>query len=202
MAKAEKRKKTALLTFVVIICLAVIGGIVVYYRYMKKQQEKVTTNTPATEVEKLITKDLETAYPKTPREVIKLFCRINQCVYNKELSEEEFSSLVEQLQTLYCQELKKQNSVEKMEEKLSKDADMYRKDNKKIVNYTIEESDNFQYKTVQEKEMVYLKYSYFMREGSKYSTWNQSAILAKEENKWKIMGFGPELSEKSEKIVD
>ena len=202
MAKAEKKKKRALLVFVVIICLAVLGGLVVYYQYMKKQQQKTRVNTPATEVEKLIAKDLETGYPQTPKEVIKLFCRINQSVYNKELSDEEFSSLVEQLQALYCQELKKQNSVEKVEEELSKDADKYRKENKKIVNYTIEESDNFQYKTVQGKEMVYLKYSYFMREGSKYSTWNQSAILVREEDKWKIMGFGPGPFEKSEKIVD
>lgn len=202
MAKAEKKKKRALFAFVVIICLAVLGGLVVYYQYMKKQQQKTRVNTPATEVEKLIAKDLETGYPQTPKEVIKLFCRINQSVYNKELSDEEFSSLVEQLQALYCQELKKQNSVEKVEKELSQDADKYRKENKKIVNYTIEESDNFQYKTVQGKEMVYLKYSYFMREGSKYSTWNQSAILVREEDKWKIMGFGPGPFEKSEKIVD
>ena len=33
-------------------------------------------------------------------------------------------------------------------------------------------------------------YSYFMREGTKYSTWNQRAVLVKENDVWKILGFG------------
>lgn len=195
----DTTKKRGFFAFVVVICLAVLGGLGAYYQYMKKQQMKESVHTPTTETEKLIARDLEMGYPETPKEVMKLFSRINQCIYNKSLSDDEFSSLVKQLQVLYCEELKKQNSVEKIGKDIAADAEKYRKEKKKIVNYTIDEQNNFQYKTINGREMVYLKYSYFMREGSNYNTWNQRAILVKEEDKWKIMGFDSLAVEKENK---
>lgn len=146
--------------------------------------------TPTTEAEKLIAKDLDKGYPETPKEVVKLFSRFNQCIYNKKLDDDEFTSLVSQLQKLYCEDLKKKNSLEKMEKVVKADADKYRSENRKIVNYTIDEERNYEYKTIDGSETVYIKYSYFMREGTKYSTWNQRAVLVKENGVWKILGFG------------
>ena len=55
-----------------------------------------------------------------------------------------------------------------------------------LINYTIDEEKNYEYKTIDGSETVYVKYSYFMREGTKYSTWNQRAVLVKENGVWKI----------------
>lgn len=188
MSATKKRRN--LVAFVVIMCLVVLGALSIYYQFMKKQQMQETVHTPTTETEKLIAKDLQVGYPETPKEVMKLFSRYNQCIYNKTLSEEEFSALVSQLRILYCEDLQKQNGLEKMEREISDDIEEYKKTDKKIVSYTIDEESNYQYKTIDNREMVYLKYSYFMREGDKYSTWNQWAILVKESEKWKILGFG------------
>lgn len=190
MIENKKKKKRNLITFVVIMCVMVTGILVFYYQYMKKQQTQDKVHTPKTEAEKLIAKDLESGYPETPKEVMKLFSRFNQCIYNKALSEEELSSLVSQLRMLYSEDLKERNERKKMEQEIIADVREYRKNEKKIVNYTIDEERNYQYKTVDNREMVHLKYSYFMREGDKYSTWNQRAVLVKENDKWKIMGFG------------
>ena len=43
--------------------------------------------------EKLVAKDTDARYPETPKEVIKLFGRINQCIYNKKLSDGEYCLL-------------------------------------------------------------------------------------------------------------
>lgn len=188
MSATKKRRN--LVAFVVIMCLVVLGALSIYYQFMKKQQMQETVHTPTTETEKLIAKDLQVGYPETPKEVMKLFSRYNQCIYNKTLSEEEFSALVSQLRILYCEDLQKQNGLEKMEQEISDDIKEYKKTDKKIVSYTIDEESNYQYKTIDNRQMVYLKYSYFMREGDKYSTWNQWAILVKESEKWRILGFG------------
>ena len=185
------KKKRGLLTFVVIVSLVVLGALAVYYQYMKRQQMHETVHTPTTETEKLVAKDLEMGYPETPKEVIKLFGRMNQCIYNKKLSDDDFSSLVGQLRTLYCDDLKELNSQEKMESDIEEEKETYQSQNRKIINYNIDEEQKYQYKTIDGVQMVYLKFSYFIRADSNYSTVNWYAILVKEDDKWKIREFNP-----------
>ena len=185
------KKKRGLLTFVVIVSLVVLGALAVYYQYMKRQQIQETVHTPTTETEKLVSKDLEMGYPETPKEVIKLFGRMNQCIYNKKLSDDDFSSLVGQLRTLYCDDLKELNSQEKMESDIEEEKETYQSQNRKIINYNIDEEQKYQYKTIDGVQMVYLKFSYFIRADSNYNTVNWYAILVKEDDKWKIREFNP-----------
>lgn len=201
----ERRKgRQGIMVFIIIVSLVVLGSLALYYRHMKKQQMQQTVHTPTTETEKLIAKDLEMGYPETPKETMKLFGRINQCIYNKELSEEEFSALVKQLRVLYCEELKKINTETKLEESVKQSVDEYQMVNRKIVNYTIDEERNYEYTTIDGVEAVCVKFSTFMREGDKYSTWNQYAILIKEKDNWKIREFGsmPSVETKTENKKD
>ena len=185
------KKKRGLLTFVVIVSLVVLGALAVYYQYMKRQQMQETVHTPTTETEKLVAKALEMGYPETPKEVIKLFGRMNQCIYNKKLSDDDFSSLVGQLRTLYCDDLKELNSQEKMESDIEEEKETYQSQNRKIINYNIDEEQKYQYKTIDGVQMVYLKFSYFIRADSNYSTVNWYASLVKEDDKWQIREFNP-----------
>ena len=190
MTDKKKSKKKVLFFFVAGMCLLIAVAFAIYFNYMKKQQIPEKERTPRTEEEKLIAKDLEMGYPETPKEVVRLFCRMNQCIYNTALSEEKLFSLVAQLRKLYSEKLKEENPQKKMQTKISADVEKYKKEKKVIVNYTVDEPGNYRYKTIDGCENVYVKYSYFMRDGSKYSTWKQKAVLVKENDKWKIMGFG------------
>lgn len=145
--------------FIIIVLLVVIGVLIVYYQHMKKQQMQETVHTPTTETEKLIAKDLEMGYPETPKEVMKLFGRFNQCIYNKTLSTEDFSALVGRLRELYCEELKDLNTQEKMKADILSEKKLYKSKSRKIINYTIDEEQNYQYKEIEGTEMVYLKFS-------------------------------------------
>lgn len=200
--KGEKSKKNkkSLYAFVVIILLVALGVLAIYYKFMKRQQMQDTVHTPTTETEKLIAKDLEMGYPETPKEVMKLFGRINQCIYNKSMSSEDFSTMVGQLRELYCKELKDKNEQKKMEETIRSEKSTYKSQNRKIINYNIEEENTFQYKEVEGKELVYLGFSYFIRANSEYSTVNWFAILVKEDGKWKIREFNPQKNQ-SQKIT-
>ncbi len=193
MLKESKNVKNRrnLFIFVVILLLAALGALAVYYQYMKRQQMQETVHTPTTETEKLVTKDLEMGYPETPKEVIKLFGRINQCIYNKKLSSEDLSALVGQLRELYCKELKDKNGQQKMEKKITNEKKTYQSKKRKIINYNIDEERNYQYKEIDGVELVYLKFSYFIRSDSEYNTVNWYAILVKEDDKWKIREFSP-----------
>lgn len=200
--KGEKSKKNkrSLYAFVVIILLVSLGALAIYYKYMKRQQMQESVRTPTTETEKLIAKDLEMGYPETPKEVMKLFGRINQCIYNKSMSSEDFSTMVGKLRELYCKELKDKNDQKKMEETIRSEKSTYESQKRKIINYYIEEENTYQYKEVEGKELVYLGFSYFIRANSEYSTVNWFAILVKEDGKWKIREFNPQKNQ-SQKIM-
>ena len=63
------------------VCIVVVAGMAFYYQYMNRPKEIETDKIPSTEQEKLIAKDMEQGYPETPKEVIELYCRMNQCLY-------------------------------------------------------------------------------------------------------------------------
>ena len=194
--KEKKKKKRGLITFLILVVLVVLGVLAVYYQYMKKLPLQDTVHTPTTETEKLVAKDMDAGYPETPKEVIKLFGRINQCIYNKKLSDDDFSTLVGKLRVLYCESLQKKNSQDKMESEISAEKKKYPPKKRKIINYSIEDENKFQYKTIDGTEMVYLKFSYFVRTDDDYNTVNWYAILVKEDGKWRIREFNPLESKK------
>lgn len=201
MSEGKKRKKGNIIAFVVVMCVLVATALGIYYRFMIRQQNREAERTPTTETEKLIAKDLEAGYPETPKEVMELFGRLNQCIYNnlldrkKSLSDEEFSSLVNQLWMLYSEDLQKENPLEKIEKKIRSEAEDFKK-KKKIVNFTIDDERNYKKKKIDGREMIYVKYSYFGRDDSDYATWNYKAILVNEDGKWKVYGFAPAGEEK------
>ena len=78
----DKMTKKILTVFVVVVvaALAIFIGVRAYQQ--KEAEEKGEASLPKTEVGKLLAKDLDLEYPGTPTEVVKLFWRINKCLYN------------------------------------------------------------------------------------------------------------------------
>ena len=188
-----------LTAFTFIMCLIVIGGMAVYYQYMKRQQMRETVQTPATETEKLLAKDMEIGYPETPTEVMKLWGRMNQCLYNSALSEEEYKKMVKQFRMMYSTELLAQNEEAEHLAKLKAEIESLKKDKGKIVSYSAETGKSVQYKTIDGKECAYIRISYFVNRNNEYYKTFQDYILVKEENKWKILGFQAAKSETATK---
>ena len=85
----DKMTKKILIVFVVVVAAALLifAGVRVYQQ--KEAEEKGTDGLPKTEVGKLLAKDLDLEYPGTPTEVVKLFWRINKCMYNTNMKEKD-----------------------------------------------------------------------------------------------------------------
>lgn len=187
--KPVKKKKKSLVSFVFLMCIIVIVGLAVYFQFMKRQQMQQEEKTPTTETEKLIAKDLDAGYPETPTEVMKLWGRLNQCMYNTELEEEQFDALLSQMRALYSSELLAQNPEEAHKAKLQEDLTHFHDYGYKIVSYTVETGTDVQYKTINNKECAYLNMYYFINQKGDYTKNYQDYILVKEDGKWKILGF-------------
>ena len=89
--------------------LLIVVAIAFFYAH-KEKQDTTIDNTTASEAERLINKDLEVGYPDTPTEVLKLFGRMNQCIYNNNMSDKQFDELVNQMRLLYSNSQIQDNS--------------------------------------------------------------------------------------------
>lgn len=188
MKKKQSKKKFVI--FLITVCCIVAGVLVVYYYMMKQQQYRAENPSEATETQKLIDKDLDAGYPETPTEVLKLWGRLNQCLYNTEdLTDEEYNSLFLQLRKMYSSQLLEQNQEDEHSARLSTEIDDFQKDKRKIVSYTADESADVKYKTVDKKECAMLTLSYLVSQKGEYTKGYQEFVLVKEDDKWKVLGF-------------
>jgi hypothetical protein len=184
------KKRRSIVTFSFVICLVAVAAIGGYYQVMKRQKMQSEVKAPTTELEKLIAKDLDIGYPETPTEVMKLWGRLNQCIYNSKVSDDEFKSLALQLRKMYSTDLLDQNPEERHIQRLSEEVEKFKEDKKKIVSYSAETGSAIQYKTINGRECAYIKISYFMNTGGRaYAKTFQDFILVKQNERWKILGF-------------
>ena len=176
-----KRKIMIGVIAVAIICL-VVGG---YYMSRSRNNASEDGNVTLTEVQKVITKDLEDNYPATPREVVKLYNRILQCFYNESYTDEELQQLGDQARMLFDEELLENNPRDVYLDALRADIAEYREKDRTVRSISV-----CVYKTVDKRECAYVDVSYFVNEDKQYNYTYQTYVLrTDEEGKWKILVF-------------
>ncbi len=175
---------------IAIICISAVVGLYYYLTHIRAQQN-VENQVELTEVEKVLTKDLEKSYPMTPREVITFYNRILGCIYNEEYTQEQFEGLASQIRMLMDEELLSENPEEEYLRSLDADVASYKALEKQIATTKVSDSADVQYKTVNGDECAYVSSSYFIKEGdTSYEKTVQRYVLRKDSvENWKIVGF-------------
>lgn len=187
--KNKKSNRNKIIMFCFIMCLVVVGALIAYYQFMRRQQSEETVKTPVTATDKLIDKDIENGYPDTPAEVLELWGRITQNLYN-DAGGDEVDKLAKQLRVMYSSELLEQNEESAHIEKLKKELEAFRENKIKILNYSTDTGSNIQYKTVNGRECAYMRLSFLLTRSQRgYMKMYQDFVLAKEDDKWKVIGF-------------
>lgn len=170
------------------ICIAlVLGG---FWVVREKTAQKQNEEQVLTEVQKIITKDLTSNYPKTPREVIKLYNRIITCYYKGDYTEDELSSLADQALYLFDEELQAVNPKSNYLVSLKAEIRDYENRDRYIAQSDVCDTEDVLYMTIDEDEIAYVDASYFVREGTGYGKTYQRYVLRKNaEGLWKILVF-------------
>ena len=175
----------------VILALVVIGLVVgVYYYFTVQKRASVEDAVELTEVQKVITKDLDANYPATPREVVKYYNRIVKCFYNETYTEDELYELGDQARKLFDEELLENNPRESYFDALKADIEDYHERSKTIRSSSVCDSNDVEFQTADGRECAYVEASYFTNENKDYSRTYQMYVLRKDdEGKWKILVF-------------
>lgn len=181
-------KKQSRVVILAVICIVVIVGI--FWGVNKNREASVEDTVELTEVQNVITKDLDKNYPETPREVIKAYNRIISCFYGEEYTEEELYALGNQARKLFDQELLENNPEEEYFEALKADIEDYKEHSRTIASASVCDSNDVKFQIVDGDECAYVAASYFINENKKYSRTYQTYVLRKDaDGKWKILVF-------------
>lgn len=187
-------KKLVTITLIIVLC------VLIYYRYANKDSSRdinKVENDSLSEVERVLTKNLDEYYPKTPLEVVKFFTRIQKCYYNEDNTDEIVNELADLAKKLMDEELLKQNPEDEYLEELKEEIAAYKKSKRTISNIIFDKTTDVVYSTVEGKKTASLNCTYYLQTGDNVTTSKETYILRKNDGgQWKIYGW--KLDEPSE----
>lgn len=192
--------KKAKIIIIAAACICLICG-----GYFIFSQSNTVSEEDLTEVEKILVKDLDKSYPKTPREVVKFYNRIVKCYYGENLDEKQLNKMVDQMRMLLDKDLLLVNPREEYYDAVCLEIEEYKGEKKVIVNTDVCDSNDVQY--VDDKKegenkvdkLAYVNASYFINTDGRFSnTYQQFVLRQDEDGYWKILTFYEVEGESSE----
>ncbi len=176
--------------FTILLFLACL--IVGYYAYLSNRTTSKEDSEAAllTEVDKVLSRNLETNYPPTPRELVKYFSEITKCFYNEEYSEEKLVELADKIRLLYDDELVANQTEEDYIKQLKEDIEEFKENKRTIYSYEPSSSIDVDPFTEDGYEWARLYCIYSVKEGAQIKKSNTQFLLRKDsEGHYKIYGW-------------
>lgn len=155
-----------------------------------KNRQMQEADYPKTTYEILAAKDLDDNYPATVSEVLKLYNRYLQYIYNNKLEEDEFEVIVDKVRQMWSEEWLKLNERENHLAGFHKEVDEFMEAGKVMSNYLVSDGSSAKsFKTPDGVEGKTLMCSYLYSEnGEPYKMYLQYYFLL-EDGKWKILYY-------------
>lgn len=173
------------------LCLAVCCVLLAYYLMtLRVEKNKPEDYVPLTKVQEVLSRNLATNYPQTPKEVIKYYSEITKCFYNEEYTEEELYELAMKAMELYDHDLAANNTEEEYLMNLKSEIQAFKSKGYAISSYSTSSStdvyefmdDGFQF------ARLYCTYS--VRMGTVIQPVEEIFLLRMDlDGHWKIYGW-------------
>lgn len=170
----------------------VIALIVSCYYYMTHRETKAAEDdVEITQLQQVLSKQLDSAYPPTPREVVKFYNRIIECAYGSEYDAQQFEKLAVQARSLMDEELLENNPKDTYKSQLQQEVASYKEDSIKILRTRVCSSDDVRFREIEGRKCAYVQATYFIKQGKNdFYTIYQSYLLRQDKEKnWKILTF-------------
>lgn len=177
----------ALIIGIILLCL-VLG----YYYYLSNKDAGVKdeSEVTVTAVQDALMKNLDNNYPPSPREVLKYYGELVQCLHNEEYSEEEFLQLAMQIQRLYDDELVANQTQEQYIQSLTWDINSMKDKEVVISSYSLSSSTDVERFEMDGYSWAKLNMTFTLRQGKGLDVTEEVFLLRKDaEGHWKIYGW-------------
>ena len=186
MKKTQNSVKI-LIIGIVLLCL-VLG----YYYYLSNRNAGVKEEADVTisAVQEVLMRNLDTNYPPSPREVLKYYGELAQCLHNEEYTEEEFMKLATQAQRLYDDELIANQTQGQYIQDLQWDVNNIKQQKIVLSSYTTSSSTDVDYFEADGYSWAKLNLTFTLRQGTALDMTEEVFLLRKDKDgHWKIYGW-------------
>lgn len=181
------KKKTVVLT---IIIMLVIVGLIGAYTFFAQRVYRNTNNMKLSQVQLVLSYDLQNNYPATVKEVIKFYTEIQKCFYNEEYTDEELEALGMKARELYDDELLDANEISTYMQKLKEDIGNYKINNRRMKSALPGASTSVFYFEEDGYKFARIRCGYTIKENHDSKNVAILYLLRQDSNKrWKIYGW-------------
>ena len=177
---------------VLIIGIVLVCFVLGYYYYLANKKTADSEKTPekVTAVQEMLLYNFDRSYPPTPKEVVKLYGEMTQCLHNEEYTEEEFVALAMQIQNLYDAELIANKTENQYIEDLRWDINQFKEQEIVISSYAVSSAADVDYFSQDGFDWAKLYCSFTLRQGTQLGVSNEVFLLREDEQgHWKIYGW-------------
>ncbi len=184
----RRKNPTRILIVFVVLAIAVVGlFFYVSNRANVVEEGKMKQMTP---VQEILSRNLDTNYPPTPKEVLKFYSEITRCFYGEEYTDEELVKLATLARDLFDDELVANQTNEEYLSALKFDIQSWKNDKKVISSYSVSSSTDVQEYSYAGREWAQLYCIYSVRMGTNVAPVQEHFIMRKDEKgHWKILGW-------------
>ena len=153
---------------VLIIGIVLVCFVLGYYYYLANKKTADSEKTPekVTAVQEMLLYNFDRSYPPTPKEVVKLYGEMTQCLHNEEYTEEEFVALAMQIQNLYDAELIANKTENQYIEDLRWDINQFKEQEIVISSYAVSSAADVDYFSQDGFDWAKLYCSFTLRQGT------------------------------------
>lgn len=180
----------------------VIGAVIVgFYFYINNRKvdntEKLTKSTPVTEITE---RDLDLNYPGTVRSVLTFYCDVLKVIYSESLNNDDVRKIASKLHGIFDDEFIALHPFDKYVDDLAKEIKEYKKVNRIVADYIVEENSYIEYFTNKKKEYAKVDVTFFQHVGKNvYKTYEWFLLRKDSDGKWKIVCWDEETAKDVEK---
>ncbi len=191
----RRRNPAGFLIILIVFAIAVVG----LFFYVANRSNVIAEGKQQqmTAVQQILSRNLDTNYPPTPKEVLKFYSEITQCFYGEEYTDEELVKLALLSRRLFDDELVANQTDEQYLSALKMDIASWKNDKKVISSYSVSSSTDVREYSYGGREWAQLYCIYSIRMGTNVAPIQERFLMRKDEvGHWKILGW--ELVEQGE----
>lgn len=175
-----------------IVFLVIIVGVVGVFAYLSGKSRNRDTDASMTEVQQVLSRDLQNNYPPTVKEVVKYYAEIQKCFYNEKCTDEDIEQLGLKARELYDADLLEINDENDNLLQLKAEVSSFREQERKILSASVASSANVDTFTEDGFEFARIYCTYSVMQKGKSGYVRMVYLLRRDENRrWKIYGWEP-----------
>ena len=175
---------------ILFLLIVAVAFVIIFYRVINRPKQ--TEEGQLSAVQTVVQRDLDFNYPPSPREVLRYYAELSQCLYADDITDQDIEDVGIQMRGLFDDELRNTQTDQQFLTSLKVDVASFREEKRKIISFSTSSSTDVEYSETENGDMASLYCMFTMQKGNQNYSDNEHFLMRKDElGHWKILGWQP-----------